>query len=162
MCGTYRGFKRHVAADEDPCDDCRQARRVYNTRMTRERRRRNGAKPRRRPRCGTLSGRTAHFGRGESPCPACRAAFTEWQQAHRAGLPYSRRHDRLTAAELVADVLETYGYAMTAEVLISHVLDIRPDWKPRSVRRAIERMVSDGRLERFERLGENLVKVAAL
>lgn len=66
-----------------------------------------------------------------------------------------RNHQgRTTSADLILDVLETYGYAMTADVLVSHVIDIKPGWKEPTVKRALFRMVDDGRVRQFERLGE--------
>ena len=38
-CGTYAGWNAHRRADEKPCDDCREAQRLY----ARERRARGGA-----------------------------------------------------------------------------------------------------------------------
>jgi hypothetical protein len=29
-CGTYPGYRWHVRHGEDPCDDCREARRIYD------------------------------------------------------------------------------------------------------------------------------------
>jgi DNA-binding transcriptional regulator PaaX len=42
---------------------------------------------------------------------------------------------------------------------VSHVLDIKPGWKEPTVRRALFRMVDDGRVRQFERLGEWLYEV---
>lgn len=154
-CGTYAAYRQHLKDEETPCDECRAA----SAAKRRQHRRRNGIPARREPRCGTVSGRTAHFKRGELPCDACREAFADWQRGHRRGEPVSRKHQRTTSADLILDVLETYGYAMTSDVLVSHVLDIRPEWKEPSVRRALFRMVDDGRVRQFERLGEWLYDI---
>ena len=154
-CGTYAAHNRHLRNGEDPCDDCREAKRAYNTRMTRERRHRQGVnQPRKRPRCGTYAGEQYHRRYGEDICEACREARREYVNAWKRGKSVSRINERTTSADLILDVLETYGYAMTSDVLVSHVLDIKPGWKEPTVKRALFRMVDDGRVRQFERLGE--------
>ena len=154
-CGSYAAFKRHIRRGEEPCGLCREAKRVYNTRVTVARRHRLGInEPRQRPRCGTYAGEQFHRRHGEEVCEACREAKNEYQAALKSGVLIHRRHDRLTITDLICDVLETYGYAMTADVLASHVCDIKPAWKESSVKRVLFRMVADGRVRQVERLGE--------
>ena len=35
VCGTYAGYKRHLRREETPCNECREANRIYNREVKR-------------------------------------------------------------------------------------------------------------------------------
>lgn len=71
-CGTNGGYHAHHRRDEEACEDCTEAHRLYEL----ERRRSHGVPARTEPLCGTDAGYHRHR-RAEpptEPCDACRAA----------------------------------------------------------------------------------------
>ena len=64
---------------DEPCEECRQARRDYDN----SRNRRLGVQPQKKAECGTYGGYRAHKKRGEEPCEECRAAKRESLRIYR-------------------------------------------------------------------------------
>lgn len=103
-CGTRAAYQRHLRRGEEPCEECRQAKRDYDN----ARNRRLGMKPQKIAECGTDSGYKAHHERDEEPCEECRAAKRDRSTMYRrkkGQRPYKppecgtrggyRRHKRL-------------------------------------------------------------------
>lgn len=150
-CGTSAGYARHIYYQDEPCGPCRQA----ETERAREQR--AGLRPKKTPpRHGTISG-YRHLHQGDA-CGPCREAIAEYNREYRRSGPRGRRREPSTR-ELILDVLETWAYPMTAAVLVSKVVDIKPHWKPSAVKRMAERMIQDGTLQREERVGEWVISV---
>lgn len=80
--GTVTGHRAHLAADEEPCPQCREAERQ---RLARWQASNRAAK------CGTKAGYKRHIARHETACPACKEAIRLARVAERAA-------NRLTSA----------------------------------------------------------------
>ncbi len=89
---------------------------------------------------GTPRGAFSHYWREEKLCEACRLSYNEYGKAqYRRTHPYPN-----TAVRIIADHLETFG-SMTIQELV-WLIQRRHDIKDETVRRAVHRMIADGRL----------------
>lgn len=150
-CGTPGAAGRHRYYEEPLCDECRKA----EAKRMREQRR--GLRPKRNPpRHGTISG-YRHLHHGEKACGPCAEAMAEYNREHRRNGPRGRRKEPSTR-EMIVDMLETWDYPMSTAVLVSKIQDVKP-WKGSAISRMVERMLADGELVRFERLGEWLIRL---
>ena len=144
-CGTPAAAGRHRFYGEPLCDRCREAERV------RKRQQRQGLRPSRKaPRHGTVSG-WQHLHRGETPCDACREAKNEDNRARRRGQSWSFRHETITQPSVILDVMETYDYPMPLQAIVSHVLDLHPEWSPKTLREVMFRLKREGKVESIQR-----------
>lgn len=89
--------------------------------------------------CGTPAAYTRHYANGEKACDDCRAAWAAYKRA-----AYRRGRDIVKVPEVVVDVLTTFDRWMTTDVVTEHVIRIHPEWKPRSVARALMRLKDRG------------------
>lgn len=156
-CGTVAAYMRHIENGETACDACRKA----AAKDSRERAWRTGKnRPMKPARCGTNSGYEKHIRLRTEPCDACREAHAEYQAAWNRGETYSKRHETTKIPDLIFDVLETWDYPMTADVIAAKVCDIRPEMRHESVVRTVWKLAREGLIEPVERLGEKLWRLS--
>lgn len=145
-CGTRAAYVRHRRNGETPCGPCREANRLESD----KRRRLAGQKRRPVRGCGTYAGWWRHYRQGQDPCYRCWVAAKRYWRNQKTPRPPT------SISVLVSDVLETWGYAMTADVIASKVTDIRPEFSHDSVHRTVWRMAKSGVLVGEVRLGEKV------
>lgn len=144
-CGTQAAYYRHRRRGETPCAGCRQAATDYEA----DRRRRLGRPSRaswRPPACGTPAGYQYHRRLGEPTCRQCRDAWNHDQQQRRVAK--AQRPQSIPGC--IADVLETAGISMSWRSLSAWVVELHPEWAETTVKRTLERLVKEGRVERVE------------
>lgn len=97
--------------------------------------------------CGTQAGYQRHRYYGTEKCEPCLDANARRSAEYRGGYkdgPRGRRMDGIS--DCVVDVLSTHLRWITREVLVDLVLDLHPEFKPESIRRALYRLVESGRV----------------
>jgi len=94
--------------------------------------------------CGTNAAYQQHYLNGNKPCRPCKAAkavdrHTRYWKA-KGGEPFAN-----TSTRVITDHLQTYGHMPIRELafLIQHRHDIQYE----TIRRAVHRMIRDGRLQ---------------
>jgi hypothetical protein len=93
--------------------------------------------------CGTTAAYQRHYINGETPCDPCRAAkavdkHTQYWKA-KGGEPFAN-----TSPRIIIDHLETFGRMSIQELV--WLIQRRHDIKDETIRRAVHRMLDDGRL----------------
>ena len=139
-CGTTTGYYRHWHAKEPACRGCKTAVAVYQN----QRRRAAGMKPRTAPMCGTDSGYSLHMRNRDDPCRLCKDAHAAYRNAWIEAK--HRRARRGTIPAVIGDYVETYGPMDLRELVL--LIRLRHDIGEASIRRAVARMLNDGRLTR--------------
>ena len=90
--------------------------------------------------CGTTAAYKRHYQHGESPCRPCVEAQAVYMAVYwRQGHPIPD-----TAARVIEDYVETHG-PIEVTCLVETIRE-RKDIKDGTIRRAVWRMVNDGRL----------------
>ncbi len=138
-CGTVAARRRHIVNGEPICDPCRIAVNEYEAL-----RQRPTVRLRYPAQCGTHSGYCRHISLNESACRPCRVAHviavTESEQR------ILRRKRRGTIPTVIGDYVETHGPLELRELVM--LIQLRHDIDESSIRRAANRMMSNGRLIR--------------
>ncbi len=139
-CGTDAAYQRHRWRDETPCVECQTAHSTDERRRTH----RHGTEERFSAGCGTHGGWYRHLYAGEEPCQTCRdahnAARRRWRVRDR------RQMLRGSIPTVIGDYVETYGPLELRELVM--LIQLRHDIDESSIRRAANRMMSNGRLIR--------------
>ncbi len=93
--------------------------------------------------CGTNAAFERHYRYGEKPCDPCRAAratkYRLWYWKAKGGEPFAN-----TAPRIIADHLETFGTMSIRD--LGYLIQHRHDIEYETIRRAVHRMITDGRL----------------
>jgi hypothetical protein len=90
--------------------------------------------------CGTTAAYQRHYFNGETPCDPCRAAkAVDSHTRYRAAHPFPN-----TAPLIITDHLETFNPMSIQE--LTWLIQRRHDIKDGTIRRAVHRMLLDGRL----------------
>ncbi len=139
-CGTVAARSRHIVNGEDICDLCRVAVNEYEER----RRRRAGQQAHAPSECGTHSGYCRHIYLNEPTCTPCKAAHVAAVTVSQRKVRHRKR--RGTIPTVIADYVETHGPMQLRELVM--LIRLRHDIEEGSIRRAANRMMSNGSLIR--------------
>ena len=140
-CGTDAAYRRHRYNGEDPCAECHAAR----NREQREYNWSNGIHQERVvAECGTVSAWNRHQYRNEPTDALCRQAHAEDMKRWHYNTRLRARRGRIP--DVIDDYVETYGPLELRELVL--LIQERHEMAESSIRRAANRMMSDGRLRR--------------
>jgi hypothetical protein len=89
--------------------------------------------------CGTNGGYSRHYYNRDDICDSCRNAHKAYMKAWHRGVRVS------TSSVIIADYLETHG-PLEVNALVDHIQVRHLGIKDATIRRAVWRMVKDGRL----------------
>ena len=139
-CGTYAAYRRHRYNKEPACTACTDAAAEYEL----ARQRSIGIGPHDIAECGTHSGYCRHIRLREPTCEPCREAHVKANITYRQVAYLRLRRGKIP--DVIADYVETFGPIELRELVL--LIQLRHDIEEGSIRRAANRMMSNGRLIR--------------